>query len=144
MFQGCFLILQVSVCLKIKIKMIRNDQNIGDPRNNNKCLLAGRSRFGFLHFYPEIFYSISSFSGPNVPIIGFRVDLLPPHPKTSALFKRGPPQPEPGWSSEVQVVSGSRCGSRLGGAQVGLAGLVERFTSIYFKAQIKKSGKVDI
>ena len=35
---------------------------IRDPRNENKCVLADQGRFGFLHFYPEIFYFITSFS----------------------------------------------------------------------------------
>ena len=35
---------------------------LGSQRNQNKCFFAGRARFGFLHFYFEIFHIINSFS----------------------------------------------------------------------------------
>ena len=35
---------------------------IGNPRNENKYVLADRGRFGFLHFDFEVFYIISALS----------------------------------------------------------------------------------
>ena len=35
---------------------------VDDARHKNTCLLADRGIFGFLHFYPEIFYINNSFS----------------------------------------------------------------------------------
>ena len=53
---GLFLDFLFAVLVSPKMKIV------GNPRNTNKCFLADRSRFGSLHFYPEIFYMISSFS----------------------------------------------------------------------------------
>ena len=57
---SCFL--QVSSRPKLWINMTqKGPTNLGDP-TNEKGFCCGRARFGFLHFHPEIFYMISSFS----------------------------------------------------------------------------------